>query len=309
MVVTINYRLATFGFFAHPALSQESEHGVSGNQGLYDQIAALRWVQDNIEHFGGDPDNVTIFGESAGSISVCYLVATPLTKGLFHKAIGQSGGCFAEHRTLTQGIREVEPVVASGSRPMSRSGYEIGRALAKTIGVQGSDAEALKRLRALRADDISKQLAESDFSAPWRSIFVDGYMFPRQMRDLISRNLGNPVDVIVGSTRDEGSALFPWVEETSIEDWETSLVANLAPQDATGVVAAYKDDPAESTKVTNQEMLSDVVFTWELRKWASINLTLGKSAYLYLFNHAPTLPRYGQSLGAFHGSEIAYVFG
>jgi len=94
-LVTINYRLGPLGYLAHPELTAESEHNSSGNFGLLDQIAALQWVQQNIASFGGDPNRVTIFGESAGSWSVCYLVATPLARGLFHQAIGESGGGFS----------------------------------------------------------------------------------------------------------------------------------------------------------------------------------------------------------------------
>ena len=101
VVVTFNYRLGAFGFLAHEQLTAESASGASGNQGILDQIAALRWVQANIASFGGDPGNVTIFGESAGFWSVCHLVASPLGKGLFHRAIGQSGGCFGEYPPLT----------------------------------------------------------------------------------------------------------------------------------------------------------------------------------------------------------------
>ena len=102
VLVTINYRLGPLGYFAHPALSRESEHGSSGNYGVLDQIAALQWVKRNIAAFGGDPERVTIFGESAGSWSVCSLLATPLSKGLFHRAIGESGGCFAPMQFLKE---------------------------------------------------------------------------------------------------------------------------------------------------------------------------------------------------------------
>ena len=102
VLVTINYRLGPFGYFAHPALSKESPHGASGNYGVLDQIAALQWVKSNIAAFGGDPERVTIFGESAGSWSVCALLATPQAKGLFQRAIGESGGCFAPMPYLKQ---------------------------------------------------------------------------------------------------------------------------------------------------------------------------------------------------------------
>ena len=309
VVVTINYRLGVLGFFAHPALSAESEHGVSGNQGIYDQIAALQWVQDNIANFGGDPNNVTIFGESAGSISVCYLVATPLAKGLFQKAIGQSGGCFGKHRALDKEIEEITPVIAPDTEAVVGSGYEIGAEVASALGFPGNDQESLAELRNLNALTILETLREAELNILWRSIFVDGYMFPDQMRTLVETGQGSNVDVIVGSTRDEGTALFPWTQKVDLEVWRAKLVENVGEEVAEILIAVYEDDAAVSTQRTDQEILSDQLFAWEMRKWARINESLGKSAYLYVFNHAPTLPDLGQSLGAFHASEIAYIFG
>ena len=309
VVVTINYRLGVFGFFGHPALTAESEHGVSGNQGIYDQIAALQWVQDNIASFGGDPNNVTIFGESAGSISVCYLVATPLAKGLFQKAIGQSGGCFAEHRALDTDIEEITPVAAPDAPTVIGSGYEISAEIASALGIPGNDQESLAELRDLNALTLLETLREAEMNIYWRSIFVDGYMFPDQMRTLVESGQGSNVDVIVGSTRDEGTALFPFTQDVDIETWRAKLVENVGEEVAAKFIAAYEDDAAVSTQRTDQEIMSDQLFAWEMRTWARINESLGNSAYVYVFNHAPILPEFGQSLGAFHGSEIAYIFG
>ena len=126
VLVSVNYRLGLLGFLAHPALSAESAHGASGNQGIHDQIAALEWVRDNIALFGGDPGNVTIFGESAGSMSVCYLTATPLAKGLFQKAIGQSGGLLRQarfaHQRRRRGPRFRDSGPAGRLRPRHRPG-------------------------------------------------------------------------------------------------------------------------------------------------------------------------------------------
>ena len=309
VVVTINYRLGVLGFFAHPALSAESEHGVSGNQGIYDQIAALQWVQDNIASFGGNPNNVTIFGESAGSISVCYLVATPLAKGLFQKAIGQSGGCFAEHRALDTDIEEILPVAAPDAPTVIGSGYEISGEVASALGFPGDDQESLAELRNLNALTILETLREAEMNIYWRSIFVDGHMFPDQMRILVESGQGSNVDVIVGSTRDEGTALFPFTQQVDIETWSAKLVENVGEEVAGKFIAAYEDDAVVSTQRTDQEILSDQLFAWEMRTWARINESLGNSSYVYVFNHSPTLPEYGQALGAFHGSEIAYIFG
>lgn len=309
VVVTLNYRLGVFGFFAHPALSEESDHGVSGNQGIYDQIAALQWVQDNIANFGGDPNNVTIFGESAGSMSVCYLVATPLAKGLFQKAIGQSGGCFGEHRSLDKDIDEIIPVVAPDAPAVVGSGYEITAEVSSALGFPGDDENSLAELRDLNALTILETLREAEMNIYWRSIFVDGYMFPDQMRTLVESGQGSNVDVMVGSTRDEGTALFPFTQQVDIEAWRARLIENVGEEVAEKLIDVYQEDATNSTQRTDQEILSDQYFAWEMRKWARLNEALGKSSYVYVFNHSPTLPEFGQALGAFHASEIAYIFG
>ena len=304
VVVTVNYRLGLLGFFAHPALSAESPNGASGNQGLYDQIAALQWVRDNIAAFGGDPSNVTIFGESAGSISVCYLAATPLADGLFQKAIGQSGGCFARHASLTS--TEGAAVDAAVPNQLTGSGHDIGLKLAEALGAEGEGAEAIAALREQDAATMIRTLQEAEVVAPWRSIFVDGHMFPDQMRRLMDGKKG--VAYIVGSTADEGTALFMGLPESSLEDWQSGI-REARGEHAELFLAAYADDAAASPVRATQNMMGDELFTWEMRTWARLATATGSSAYLYVFNHAPEVEEYGRSLGAFHGSEIAYVFG
>ena len=163
VLVSINYRLGPLGFLAHESLSAESPHGVSGNYGLLDQVAALEWVRDNIAAFGGDPNNVTVFGESAGSWSVCYLYASPLAKGLFHRAIGQSGGCFAP-----------QPLLAEDSGA-GRSGHAVGAALATML-----EAPDVAALRAIPATTLYAKLEETDWAADTRIVYVDGHVFPRR---------------------------------------------------------------------------------------------------------------------------------
>ena len=304
VVVTVNYRLGLLGFFAHPALSAESPNGASGNQGLHDQVAALRWVRDNIAAFGGDPSNVTIFGESAGSISVCYLAATPLADGLFHKAIGQSGGCFARHASLTS----TEGAAADSAVPnqLTGPGHEIGLKLAEALGVAGEGAEAIAALRDQDAATMIGTLADAEVVAPWRSIFVDGHMFPDQMRRLMEGKTG--VAYVLGSTADEGTALFMGLPESSLDDWQSGI-REAQGEHAELFLAAYADDAAASRSRATQNMMGDALFTWEMRTWARLATAAGSSAYLYVFNHAPEVEEYGRSLGAFHGAEIAYIFG
>lgn len=305
VVVTMNYRLGLMGFFAHRALSAESEFGASGNQGLYDQIAALQWVRDNIAAFGGDPENVTIFGESAGSISVCYLVATPLAKGLFQKAIGQSGGCFAQHATLEESNDELELIPTPSLS--DKSGYGVGQTVAAALGADAGGADAIAHMRDMTPENIATRLAEQEVNVPWRSIYVDGVMFPTQMRLLMSNGGASHVDSIVGSTKDEGVMLWSQVEETPLEDWQAGIRSNV-PKYAERLIDAYTKDAEKSTRTATQEMMSDLIFTSEMRTWAQLIENQGKKAFVYIFNHAPPTEAFGRSLGAFHGGEIQYVF-
>ena len=192
VVVTVNYRLGAFGFLAHPALAADSPHSVSGNYGLLDQVAALQWVQRNIMHFGGDPSRVTIFGESAGGMSVGALIGSPLAKGLFHRAILESGtgtGQFVQSREAAQ---------ATGIR------------IAAALGVSGTVAATAARLRAIAADTV---LATSVRAGPnpqspilWPT--VDGYVLPRPVDSALVLGAANVVPVIVGSNGDESQAVF-----------------------------------------------------------------------------------------------------
>jgi para-nitrobenzyl esterase len=139
IMVTANYRLGPLGFLAHPALTAESDHGSSGNYGILDHIATLAWVRDNIAAFGGDPGNVTIFGQSAGSWSVCALQASPLARGLFQKAIGHSGGCFGAPRAH---------LARTGDKATDVSGHDAGLAIAAELGLEGEGPDTAAALRA-----------------------------------------------------------------------------------------------------------------------------------------------------------------
>ena len=306
VVVTVNYRLGIAGFFAHPALTEESPHGASGNQGLHDQLAALHWVQDNIANFGGDPSSVTIFGESAGSMSVCYLMATPLSKGLFHRAIGQSGGCFGQHGSLDVGIQAtgfVDP------REIRGSGHEAGAAVAEVLEIDDTGAAGLSALREMPLEEINSKLNAAQRTLPFRSILVDGHMFPDQMRTLLETGGGNPVDVLVGSNTDEGSYLFAQFQEVPMDQWKAGIRVTLGDEFADELIAAYEVDAEASTRVASQQVTADSMFAWEMRIWARTVSEQDRSAYLYVFRHAPNLQGLGQALGAFHAAEIPYAFG
>ena len=187
VVVTLNYRLGAFGFLAHPTLASESPRHAAGNYGLLDQIAALHWVKRNIARFGGDPSRVTIFGESAGGMSVGSLIASPLAKGLFQRAIMESG-----------------TGVGAGAAPHD-SARAIALHFADSLSVYGVGPDALRHLRALSADTIlaaSLRLGPSGAVRFWP--VVDGWVLPHPVDSALARGVVNVVPVIAGSNRDEG---------------------------------------------------------------------------------------------------------
>ena len=292
VLVSINYRLGVLGFLAHPALTAESPHGASGNYGILDQIAALRWVRDNVHAFGGSPGNVTVFGESAGSWSVCYLYASPLAKGLFQRAIGQSGGCFSPH-----------PLLAADSAA-GRSGHALGSSLSELLA-----APDLAALRAVPAETLYARIEEADWRQGGAIVYEDGHVFPDQMAALVAKGEHNRVPVLLGSTADEGTTLFADLPELDAEGWAANL-AQFSAEYAADLQAAYAEDGSVDVRRAQQQFLSDRYFAWQMRTWARAQVAHGDQAWLYYFNHAPDLGGdTGTSLGAFHAAEIPYVFG
>ena len=281
VLVTINYRLGIFGFFVHPALTAESEHHASGNYALMDMVAALEWVKKNIHGFGGDPHRVTIFGESAGSWAVNALMATPLAKGLFQRAIGESGGSFSSMKTLAEAEKSGEVFAAS----------------------MGASQDTLKTLRGKPAEEILKA---SD--APVTRPVVDGWVLPQDVASIFAQGKQNDVPLIVGFNADEGTTLAPQGTALTAEVFTSGVrqrYGNLSD-------AFLKVYPANS----NQEAVSsffsayrDQTFGWEMRTWARMATATGHHpAYLYYFSHRPPGPQ-SSLLRAFHASEIPYVFG
>ncbi len=292
VLVSVNYRLGALGFLAHEGLSAESPHRVSGNYGVLDQIAALTWVRDNIAAFGGDPDNVTIFGESAGSWSVCYLYTSPLAKGLFHRAIGQSGGCFAPHPQLAEDS-------AAG-----QSGHAAGASLSELLATPDIAA-----LRAVPAEILYAKIAEASWNQGGRIVYVDGHVFPQPMSALVAAGQHSRVPVLLGSNADEGTTLFMDMPALDEQAWRQSVAAAWGEQ-ADEILDAYAEDAAPGIETAQQQLLSDQYFAWEMRTWARAHVAHGDPAWLYYFTHVPDLGgEHGTALGAFHAAEIPYVFG
>ncbi len=299
VVVTLNYRLGAFGYFAHPELTEESRRvlgeggalGASGNQGVLDQLAALRWVRENISSFGGDPDNVTIFGESAGSWSVNALQATPLGKGLFHKVIGESGAVFREMQLLT-------------SDQAGTGGHAAGLALAKRLGVEGTGSQALAALRAVAAQKIVD--VSSSPGAFATTAVVDGWVFPQEIREIFANGRQANVPVMIGSNADEMTSLTGLRGPTTIKAL-TALVTAQVGDYASAILDAYGADTDDKALGAFLAIMRDEVFTRQMRLWARAMSTVDSDAYLYYFTHVPRHPE-ADRYGAYHAAEIAYAF-
>ena len=291
VLVTVNYRLGPFGYLAHPELSAESPQHSSGNYGVLDQIAALRWVQKNIAAFGGDPNRVTIFGESAGSWSVNALVASPLARGLFHRAIGQSGAWFGPG------------VALKSSRGDQPSAEKIGAAFAKALG-----ADNLQALRAVPAEKIIDVSNNHPEGRKFRTtVTVDGWVLPDEIRNIFAKGRQNDVPVIVGSNADEMTSL---TVPSTIPKTVSEYRARIEPQYGELVREFDVVYPVRSDADVPKAWLAsmrDATFTWPMRTWARLTATGRSKAYLYWFSHAPPVPN-SQFFGAFHAGEIPYVF-
>ena len=308
VMVTANYRLGPLGFLAHPALSAESDHEASGNYGILDHLATLEWVRDNIMAFGGDPNNVTIFGQSAGSWSVCALQASPLADGLFHKAIGHSGGCFGAPRAhLTK----------TGGSATAVSGHEAGLVVATALGVEGTGAAAAA---ALRAADPEAVLDAGQTAGVGTGVLVDGWVLPTLPDEIFRVGEQNDVPVMIGSMSDEGSTLYAGMPEPPRDEFEGGVREQYGDQ-ADAVLAAYSAELYDSTRTAGQAIQADRSFTWQMRAWARA-IGEGNDVYLYFFSHAPPVfrlylpnrpeldyPAGQRGAGAYHSGDLAYAFG
>ena len=297
VIVTINYRLGAMGYMAHPALSKTDPNGVSGNYGTLDQIAALKWVKDNISAYGGDPENVTIFGESAGSWSVTELMTSPLAKGLFHKAIGQSGAS-SYHLGQMEGDGVGWP-----------SGYQTGSDVAAALGLTTPTAEDL---RAIPAEELQAVITE-EMSEGFHHI-RDGYVFPENVGLAFAKGKYNKVPMLFGYNSDEGTLFFPtdpqpsvWLPDVKPGDKAsiTQALTEAFPTQAEKIVELYNLDTDFTEGGT--QMMGDEIFGVNIRFVARQNEIYGEDSYLYHFSRVP--PNKKQTLGAFHAAEIPFVFG
>jgi len=301
VLVTINYRLGAFGYMSHPALSAADPNGVSGNYGTLDQIAALKWVKDNISAYGGDPDNVTIFGESAGAWSVTELMSTPFAKGLFHKAIGQSG---ASSYQMIQMDEADSPYDGQGWP----SGYSKGIAAAKAAGLDNPSAA---ELRAVPAAEFLAKTPKDAYDAFHHQ--RDGYVFPKNVGLAFRDGDINAVPYLTGYNADEGTLFFPndpqptvWLQDTKPGTTEelTAKLSEVFPTQAAKIVDLYALDSEFTTGGT--QMLGDEIFGTNVSFIAEQVKAAGQPSYMYHFSRIP--PSRKQTLGAFHAAELSFVF-
>jgi para-nitrobenzyl esterase len=285
IVVTVNYRLGRAGWFAHPALSAEDPKNLLGNYGLMDQIAALEWVRGNIEAFGGDAKNVTAFGESAGAISINYLMLAPQARGLFHKAISQSGFGRIDALPLrtTDGTRNAE---------------QIGARFAEKHGISGSNAAAAKALRAIPWVDLIKEvggIGSGDQPLP----MADGKIVVSGTYEGFAKGNQARVPFMLGGNSDEASlyrrSTNPPARMAAIKERRDDFVAAFDPK-KTG------DVPRVIARLITDESISEPD-----RALARLHSKLGLPTYVYHFSYVPASMR-DQSFGMPHGGEISYVF-
>ncbi len=292
IVVTVNYRLNAFGFFGLSELaSEDPAYPYAGNQGLLDQRASLQWVKENIAAFGGDPANVTIFGESAGSFDVCAHMVSPMSAGLFHKAIGQSGGC-------TVGVATAESAAANA------------QAVAEAVGC-GSAADKLACLRAVpTADLLDASTVATGGSEFALSLSVDGGFLPEHPRDVFNRNELPKIPYMLGANADEGT-LFALNVPTDLtaEEYSAELVAQYGSR-APEIEALYPTSKFASPRDALVRVTGDSTLVCSTYDVARRYSQKGRKVYAYSFARVPALPFINVlNLGAFHGLELGYVFG
>ena len=281
VVVTINYRLGPLGFLALPALDQESPDHVSGNYGLLDMVAALRWVQDNVAGFGGDPDNVTIFGQSAGALGVNAMMASPLAHGLFRRSIIESDPMFGMNDPM-QTLAQAE---------------QGGEKFAGAVGANG-----LAELRMVASTELVRVMGSSAVAFGLRPN-VDGHVLPHDLPEMIASHRDNGTAVLIGTNYDEGTQLLP----ATTPDGLAALAHRRFAAQGGGIAGLYNGADADRATAAQDRMQSDYLLAASARQ-ALVVAERGEPAFVYRFTRlAPGSDPI--KVGAFHSAELAYVFG
>ena len=297
VLVTANYRLGAFGFVAHPELSAENAAGVSGNQGLRDQIAALEWVRDNAERFGGDPGNVTIFGESAGSLSMSLLQASPLARGLFHRVIGQSGAAFHP-----MAFRDRATSYAG-------TGEALGEQFAAALAGEAGEA-SLAAMRQMPAETVLEVFhADPAFSNYDTLAIVDGEVIPDEVATIFAEGRQADVPAMVGSNADEGTPFLEFFTPLFGEGAQgLTAYAEATLGGTEGFDTLYPGSDDAEAERSWIDLFGDVLFAYPSRIWVRSMENVTSDAYLYWFTWQPPVEQQEQ-FRAFHAAEIGYVFG
>ncbi len=302
VLVTINYRLGVFGFLAHPELSSESSGGVSGNYGLLDQIAALRWVQDNIGAFGGDPDRVTIFGESAGGQAVLNLMSAPAAQGLFHRAIAQSPSDQGRWLHLRRAVLDFEPAESAGARFADEA-----------VGAGGGQ---LARMRTTPADELMALYRDRPDLGRYFYPAVDGHVLPVGPMSTFSHQVQSRVPLLIGYNADEGTLIAPFCHPAGAE-FEFGDVS--ATQVRETLVRSYGSDEAAQRLLDAYpglaahdeqaavEHIRDHMFGVHVDHASRRHAQAGLPVWRYHYRAVPASP--DQTVGAFHAAELVHVFG
>lgn len=309
VAITVNYRLTVFGFFAHPELTKESPHHSSGNYGLLDQKAALQWVQQNVAAFGGDPKKVTIAGESAGSLSVSALMASPLSKNLIAGAIGESGSL----------LGTLPPV------PLAEA-EELGSKFASSIG-----ANSLAALRAMSAAEILEATAKP--TTPRFPVTIDGYFFPKSPEQIYASGEQAHVPLLVGWNSEEMNYRFIMGQDKPTKDNYTKTVQKLYGERAGEALKLYDGATDEEVENVATALAADRFIGYSTWKWSDLqSKTGGKPVYRYLYSRArpkmraemgnvtaglaggvvkssDSTPKAPPARGAVHSAEIEYALG
>ena len=287
VIVTFNYRLGSLGFFAHPDLAKEAGHPGSGNYGMMDAIAALQWVKRNISAFGGDPNNVTVAGESAGANMIGALVGSPQAKGLFTRAIAESGGWMG----LTMA--------------RMRSSAD-----AEAAGAKAVEALGVKSMAELRARPMNELTGLQS-----AGVVVDGYVIPEDVSLTFANGKQNAVDVLTGSNKDEanfgicgpGAGLAGRGGAGMTVEAFTSAADRKFGEMASQYLKLYPAATDADAQRAAHEACADEI-TWNMRQWAAAQAAKGKKAYTYFFSHIQTVNGQPSPQGATHTAEISFAW-
>ncbi len=300
VLVSIAYRVGPFGFLAHPELSRESGKG-SGCYGIQDQVAGLRWVKDNIAQFGGDPSRVTIFGQSAGGISVNMLATVPAARGLFQRAICQSGGSMGPAKrsdTLEMSVVSLPMAEAAGQKYLRKLGVDSIKAARALSANEIQTVESASELQHAMGQMSSKKAVTGITFWP----VADGETLPGDGSELYEAGKFHDTPVLIGWNSDEGSMFVH--SKRSPEEFEKEVRANFGPA-AEPMIKAYPHSTAAEVFKSSKDIVRDMAFGWNTWTWAELQTRKGKNkAFVYYFDQrTPSSPD-----GSSHAAELGCVF-